>query len=125
MILSRLMLALSLAFAIVPTGARAGCQDEISRLMSRDTEKMLSRYYGINRRIEREGMSPGLRAEECRIARLLEPQLAGEVEALKHSRCRRDPSVSSMITDLVRGREDDLAAMRKTTSQPECLPAGR
>jgi hypothetical protein len=124
-VFSRLALVLTLTLAVVPTGARAGCQDEISRLMSRDTEKMLSRYYGIARRIEREGMSSGLRAEECRIAKLLEPQLAGEVAALKQSRCRRDPSVSSMITDLVRGREDDLAAMRKTTSQPECLSAAR
>ena len=118
--LSRLMLASALAAVVLPGGAQAGCADEISRLMSPNTEKMLSRFYGITRRIEREGTSAGLRAEECRIARLLEPQLAGEVEALKQSRCRRDPSVSSMITDLVRGREDDLAAMRKATSQPDC-----
>jgi len=118
--LLRLALAIVIAAAIAPAGARAGCQDEVSRLISPDTEKMLSRYYRITRRIEREGTSPGLRAEECRIARQLEPQLAGEVEALKQTRCRRDPSVSNMITDLVRGREDDLATLRKATSQPEC-----
>lgn len=118
--LSRLTLAFAFAAVVMPSGAQAGCADEISRLMSPNTEKMLSRYYGITRRIEREGTSPGLRAEECRIARLLEPQLAGEVEALKQSHCRRDPRVSSMITDLVRGREGDLATLRKATSQPEC-----
>ena len=118
--LLRLALAVTLAVAVAPGGAHASCRDEISRLMSRDTEKMLSRYYGITRRIEREGTSPSLRAEECRIARLLEPQLVGEVEALKQSRCRRDPSASSMISDIVRGREDDLAALRKATSQPDC-----
>src|SRR3974390_2503281 len=102
----RLALALAFAAAILPATPRAGCQDEISRLMSRDTEKMLSRYYGIARRIEREGASPNLRAEECRIARQLESQLVGQVEALKQTRCRRDPSVSNMITDFVRAHEN-------------------
>jgi hypothetical protein len=120
MLLRRALALAFLAAMAAPAIAHAGCQDEISRLMSRDTEKMLSRYYGITKRIAREGASPGLRAEECRIARLLEPQLAGEVEALKQSRCRRDPNASNMIADIVRGREDDLAVLRKAAGQPEC-----
>ena len=119
--LSRLACTMALAVAALPSNvAHAGCQDEISRLMSKDTEKMLSQYHRVTQRIEREGANPSLRAEECRIARQLEPQLASQVEALKQSRCRRDPSVSSMLADIVRGHEDDLAVLRKVTTQPDC-----
>jgi hypothetical protein len=116
-----LRLAVAVALAVLAAGtSNAGCQDDISRLMSKDTERMLSQYHRVSKRIEREGLSAGLRAEECRIARQLEPQLAGQVEALKSSRCRRDPAVSSMLDDIIRGREDDLAVLRKVTSQPQC-----
>ena len=124
--LTRLACALAVALAVnsiaalSPNTARAGCADEISKLMSKDTERMLSQYNRVTRRIEREGSSPGLRAEECRIARQLEPHLASQVEALKQSRCRRDPSVSSMLADIVRGHEGDLAVLRKVTAQPDC-----
>jgi hypothetical protein len=106
--------------ALAPNITHAGCADEISKLMSKDTERMLSQYNRVSRRIEREGSNPSLRAEECRIAKALEPQLASQVEALKASRCRRDPSVSNMIADIVRGHEDDLAVLRRVTSGGEC-----
>jgi hypothetical protein len=119
--LVRFTCALALGFAILASGdARAGCADEISRLMSKDTERMLSHYNQVTRRIEREGPTPNLRAEECRIAKQLEPQLAGQIAALKQSNCRRDPSVATMLADIVRGHEEDLAVLRKVTEQAEC-----
>ena len=117
----RLACALALAlFALTSNIAQASCADEISKLMSKDTERMLSQYSRVTRRIEREGSNASLRAEECRIAKQLEPQLANQVAALKQSRCRRDPSVSHMLADIVRGHEDDLAVLRKVTGQPDC-----
>ncbi len=119
--LTRLACALALSIAaIAPNSARAGCADEISKLMSKDTERMLSQYNKVTRRIEREGTSQTLRAEECRIARQLEPQLASQIAALKQSNCRRDPSVATMLADIVRGHEGDLAILRKVTAQPDC-----
>lgn len=117
--LSRLAFAVTLA-VLVPDRAHAGCVDEISKLMSKDTERMLTQYSRVTRRIEREGANPSLRAEECRIAKQLEPQLASQIAALKQSRCRRDPSASNMLADIVRGHEDDLAVLRKVTAQPDC-----
>ncbi|HXF89507.1 MAG TPA: hypothetical protein VNK48_14220 [Xanthobacteraceae bacterium] len=111
--------ALGLA-AIGPRLAHANCLQDVSRLISRDTERLLSQYHRITRRIQREGPSPRLRAEECRLARLLEPQLAGQIEALKQSRCRRDPSAATMVSDIVRGHESDLAVMREVKARPEC-----
>ena len=121
MMLVRLACGLALGMAMVSPGpARAGCAEEISRLMSKDTEKLTSRYNQITRRIERDGASPNLQAEECRIARQLEPQLASQIAALKQSNCRGDPSVASMVADIVRGHEDELSALRKVTAQAEC-----
>jgi hypothetical protein len=121
MMLVRLACILAFGVAVFAPGpARANCAQDVSRLISKDTERLLSRYHRISRRIEREGPSPGLRAEECRLARQLEPQLAGQIEALKQSRCRRDPNAATMVADIVRGHEDDLAALRKVTGQPEC-----
>jgi hypothetical protein len=100
--------------------AQAGCADEISKLMSKDTERMLSQYNNVTRRIEREGSSPALRAEECRIAKQLEPHLANQIAALKQSNCRRDPNVGAMLADIVRNHEGDLAVLRKVTGQPDC-----
>jgi hypothetical protein len=113
------VLALGLT-ALTPGPARAGCADEISKLMSQDTERMLSLYIQVTRRIEREGPTPSLRAEECRIARQLEPQLAGQIAALKQSNCRRDPRVATALAEIVRGHEDDLADLRKVTALAEC-----
>jgi len=117
----RLACALAFVIAVAPPNlAHAGCADEISRLMSKDTERMLSQYNKVTRRIEREGSNPSLRAEECRIARQLEPQLSNQIAALKQSHCRREPSVATMLADIVRGHEDDLAVLRKVTAQPDC-----
>ena len=88
--------------------------------MSKDTERLLSQYNRISRRIEREGSTPRLRAEECRIARQLEPQLADQIAALKQLSCRREPNAATMVADIVRGHEDDLAVLRKVTAQPDC-----
>ena len=65
--LARLASAL-IALTSACGAAQANCADEISRLMSKDTERMLSQYNSVTRRIEREGSNPSLRAEECRIA---------------------------------------------------------
>jgi hypothetical protein len=106
--------------AFVPNVARAGCAEEISRLMSRDTEKLTTRFNRVSKRIENEGRNPRLVAEECRIARQLRPRLEDQLSALKQSNCSKDPQVAAMIADIVRGHEDDLAVMRKTTARAEC-----
>ena len=108
------------AVALMPGAARADCAQEISRLMSKDTEKLATRYQRVTRRIEQQGRSPNLVAEECRIARQLGPQLEDQIAALKQSGCSKDPSIGNMIADIVRGHEEDLALMRKTTTRSEC-----
>jgi hypothetical protein len=111
-------LACSLALvvlAVAPGAAQGDCAQAISRLMSKDTEKLATRYQRVSKRIERQGASPSLVAEGCRIARALEPRLIEQIAALKQSGCTKDPSAGTMVTDIVRGYEDDLAAMRKAT----------
>jgi hypothetical protein len=81
--LVRLACVLALGVFVLPGIARAGCAEDVSRLMSKDTERLLSQYNRVTRRIEREGPTANLRAEECRIARQLEPQLANQVAAMK------------------------------------------
>jgi hypothetical protein len=114
--LVRLACCLVLAgVAGAPTVARADCSEAVSRLMSKDTEKLTTRYNRILQRMEKQGRSPGLVADGCRIARQLEPRLAEQIAALKESGCTKDPQVGTMVADIVRGHEDDLATMRKTT----------
>jgi hypothetical protein len=109
------------AMALVPNSSRAvDCADEVSRLMSKDTEKLNTRYQRIAKRIEKQGRSPSLVAEGCRIARALAPQLEDQIAALKQSNCARDPNARAMITDIVRGYEDDLAVLRKASGASEC-----
>ena len=100
--------------------ARADCAQEVSRLMSKGTEKLATRFQRVSRRIEQQGRSASLAAEECRIARQLGPQLEDQIAALKQSGCAKDPSVGAMIADIVRAHEDDLAALRKTAARAEC-----
>jgi hypothetical protein len=100
--------------------ARVDCAQEISRLMSKDTEKLTTRFNRIAKRIQTQGASKKLRAEECRIARLLTPKLEDQLAALKQSGCSKDPEMRSMIADIVRGHEDDLALARKTVARSEC-----
>lgn len=100
--------------------AHADCADEISKVMSKDTEKLTTRYNRITRQIAERGSSPKLVAEECRIARQLTPRLQGQLAALKESGCTKDPQMGNMIADIVRGHEDDLAMALKTTARSEC-----
>ena len=113
--LVRLACCLALTIAIfVPQAARADCAGTISRLMSKDTEKLSTRYQRVAKRMEKERSSK-LAAEGCRIARALEPKLSEQIAALKQSGCAKDPEVGAMVADIVRGHEDDLASVRKTT----------
>ena len=105
---------------LAPVGARADCAEEISRLMSKDTEKLTTRYNRITKQIQQRGASARLIAEECRIARQLRPRLEDQLAALKQSTCTKDPQISGMIADIVRGHEDDLAMARRTTTRSNC-----
>ena len=106
---------------VTPHGASAAdCAEQIGKLMSKDTEKLTTRYQRISKQIQQRGASPKLLAEECKIARQLGPRLEGQLAALKQSGCIKDPEMGSMIADIVRGHEDDLAMARKTTSRSEC-----
>jgi hypothetical protein len=112
-----LRLVCCLAFVcVVPVsaGAATNCAGTVSQLMSRDTEKLTTRYQRLAKRMERE-RSPKLVAESCRIARALEPMLADQIAALKQSNCAKDPEVGAMVADIVRGHEDDLALLRRST----------
>ena len=106
---------------LLPHGARAaGCQGEISKLMSKDTEKLTTRFNKITKQIEAKGSSAKLVAEECKIARQLSPRLEDQLTALKQSGCIKDPQMGNMVADIVRGHEDDLAMARATTARSEC-----
>ena len=105
---------------LAPHGARAGCAEEISRLMSKDTERLTTRYQRVTKQIQQKGASSRLLAEECRIARQLKPRLEDQLAALKQSGCIKDPQMGSMVADIVRGHEDDLAMAQKTTARTEC-----
>jgi hypothetical protein len=106
---------------LMPHAARAAdCADEVSKLMSKDTEKLTTRYNRIARQIQEKGANPKLLAEECRIARQLGPRLEDQLAALKQSGCIKDPQIGNMIADIVRGHEDDLAMARKAASRSEC-----
>jgi hypothetical protein len=108
------------AAMLVPGGVRADCAQEISRLMSKDTEKLTTRYNRITKLIQQKGPSPRLIAEECRIARQLQPKLEDQIAALRQSGCSKDPQMGNMIADIMRGHEDDLAAARRSTTRSEC-----
>ena len=113
--LVRLACCLAIAVTVAAPGdARANCAGKIGQLMSKDTEKLATRYQRVTKRMEKE-RSPKLVAEGCRIARALEPRLAEQIDALKQSGCAKDPEVGTMVVDIVRGHEDDLASIRKST----------
>ena len=111
--------ALAIA-ALAPQVARADCAQEISRLMSKDTEKLTTRFNRIAKQIQQRGASPRLIKEECRIARQLKPKLESQLAALKQSGCIKDPQMGGMVADIVRGHEDDLALARKSSDRSEC-----
>ncbi len=103
-----------------PQGAQANCAQEVSRLMSKDTEKLNTRFQRVSKRIQSEGRNARLLAEECRIVRQLQPKLEEQLAALKQSGCRRDPDMGTMIADIIRGHEDDLALARISAARSEC-----
>ena len=118
--LVRLGCCVALAISVlVPHAARAGCAEEISKLMSKDTEKLTTRYNKIVKQTQGHA-SPKAIQEECRVARQLKPKLEDQLAALKGSGCIKDPQMGAMVADIVRGHEDDLAAANKTTSRSEC-----
>lgn len=113
--------AASMAITLMPRVAlAANCADEISRMMSRDTEKLTTRYQKVTRQIQDRGSSPRLVQEECRVARELRPRLEDQLAALKQSGCAKDPQVGSMVADIVRGHESDLAMAKATAARSEC-----
>ncbi len=119
--LVRLACVIALALAVLPSQvAYADCAQEISKLMSREAEKLTTRYNRVLKRIEKQGTSARLVAEECRIAKTLRPLLTEQIAALKQSGCSKDPQVGAMVADIVRGHEDDLAMLRKTAAKPAC-----
>ena len=121
--LVRLGCCLIVAAAILsPADARAAdCAGEISKLMSKDTEKLTTRYQRVIKQIEQsKGSAAKLVQEECRIARQLAPRLEDQLAALKQSGCLKDPQMGNMIADIVRGHEDDLAAANRSTARSEC-----
>ena len=120
--LVRLGCCLLIGAAILAPGvARAGCSEELSKLMSKDTEKLTTRFQRIAKQIEQsKGSSAKLIQEQCRIARQLKPRLEGQLAALKQSGCLKDPQMGNMIADIVRGHEDDLAAASRSSARSEC-----
>ena len=108
-------------WVLTPHGAHAqNCAEEISKLMSKDTEKLTTRYQRVTKQIQDKGANPKLVAEECRIARQLRPRLEDQLAAMKQSGCVKDPQMASMVADIVRGHEDDLAMARKTATRSDC-----
>ncbi len=92
--LVRLGCCLLLAAAILaPDGVRADCAEEISKLMSKDTEKLTTRYQRVTKQIaESKGSNAKLLQEECRIARQLKPRLEDQLAALKQSELPQGPA---------------------------------
>ena len=110
------------AVSLMPPAARADCADEISKVMSKDTEKLTTRYNKIAKQIQTKGASPKLVAEECKIARQLGPRLEDQLTAIKQSGCTKDPQMGNMIADIVRGYRKRLhSALTNASSAIEGL----
>jgi len=114
--------AIVVAAIVAANSARAAdCAAEVSKLMSKDTEKLTTRYQRIVKQIaQSKGSTAKLVQEECRIAGQLKPRLEDQLAALKQSGCLKDPQMGNMIADIVRGHEDDLAAASRSTARSEC-----
>jgi hypothetical protein len=109
------------AVILAPSDSRANCADEISKVMSKDTEKLTTRYQRITKQIaQSKGSNAKLLQEECRIARQLKPRLEDQLAALKQSSCLKDPQMRNMVADIVQGHEDDLAAASRTMARSDC-----
>src|SRR5258705_9307894 len=89
LMLVRLGCCLLIGAAILAPGvARAGCCEELRKLMSKDTEKLTARFQRIAKQIEQsKGSSAKLIQEQCGIARQLKPRLEDQLAALKQSGC--------------------------------------
>lgn len=111
----RLVGAVVLA-VLAPAVAQANCSQKLDGLMShmRDTDTLTSKYNQVKTRIERRGRTAALVAQECRIARQLEPRLASQLAELKGTGCAKDPKIGAMLGDIVRGHEDDLTSTRQS-----------
>jgi hypothetical protein len=122
LMLVRLGCCFAVAAAILaPLGARANCAEEISKVMSKDTEKLTTRYQRIAKQIaQSKGSNAKLLQEECRVARQLKPRLEDQLAALKQSSCLKDPQMRNMVADIVQGHEDDLAAASRTMARSDC-----
>jgi len=120
--LVRLGCCLVIAAAMLAPGvARAGCSEELSKLMSPATENLTTRFQRISKQIENsKGSGAKLVQEQCRIARQLKPKLEDQLAAIKQSGCLKDPKMGTMISDIVRGHEDDLAAASRSSARSEC-----
>jgi len=120
--LLRLACCVAFSTGVLASGdARANCAGTVSQLMSKDTEKLTTRFQRITKQVEQsKGSSGKLIQEECRIARQLKPKLEDQLAALKQSGCLKDPQMGNMIADIVRGHEDDLAAASRSTARSEC-----
>ena len=92
--LVRLACGVALAgLVLMPHGARAqNCADEISKLMSKDTEKLTTRYQRVTKQIQEKGASPKLLAEECRIARAARAAAGGPACRDEAVRLRQGPA---------------------------------
>jgi hypothetical protein len=78
----RLGCSLALAIAVLaPQPGRADCAQEISQLMSGTPKSWTTRFNRIAKRSSRKAQ-PRLLAEECRIARALQPRLESQLAAL-------------------------------------------
>ena len=109
-----------IASLLMPGNARADCAQEISRLMSKDTEKLTTRHNRLSKQIKEKGEQTKLVAEQCRIARALMPRLEEQIAAIKQSGCAKDPQSGPMIADIIRGHEDDLQMAVRTINRPDC-----
>jgi len=110
-------MALAVAILTAPSAqAKTDCAAQISKLLSRQVERLSTRYHRISERMEREGSSPKLVAQSCQAARALEPHLREQLIALKKSGCAKDPDMGMAVADLMRGQEADLAKVRKSAA---------
>ena len=129
--LVRLACCVALAGCLItPHGARAAdCAEEISKLMSKDTEKLTTRYQRVTKQIQEKGANPKLVQEECRIARQLKPRLEDQLAAMKEAGCNRIliaplyPQYSGATTGTV--HDDAYAALTAMRWHPaiRTLPA--
>ena len=93
--LVRLACCVALAAAmLMPHGARAqNCAEEISKLMSKDTEKLTTRYQRITKQIQEKGASAeAARRRSAASPAQLGPRLEDQLAAHEAVRLRQGPA---------------------------------